>query len=91
MEFDTEGNKTILAMLSAEHEKIPFDKIIDPKKKNVEDWMNEVEDQMKCSMRSVLLKSIKDYVTKPRADWVLEHPGQCVLNGSQVHWTTEVE
>jgi dynein heavy chain len=22
---------------------------------------------------------------------VLEHPGQCILNGSQVHWTTEVE
>ena len=78
-------------MLSAEHEKIPLDKIIDPKKKNVEDWMNEVEEQMKSSMRTVLLKSIKDYTKKPREDWVLEHPGQCVLNGSQVHWTTEVE
>ena len=53
-------------MLSAESEKIPFDRVVDPKKKNVEDWMNEVEDQMKCSMRTVLLKSIKDYVTKPR-------------------------
>ena len=52
--------------------------------------MNEVEEQMKCSLRTVLLKSIKDYVTKKREDWVLEHPGQCVLNGSQVHWTTEV-
>ena len=26
-----------------------------------------------------------------RDDWVLGHPGQCVLNGSQVHWTQEVE
>lgn len=26
-----------------------------------------------------------------RKDWVLQHPGQCVLNGSQVHWTSEVE
>lgn len=43
---------------------------------------------MKVSVRSVLLKSIKDYVAKPRENWVLEHPGQCVLNGSQVHWTT---
>ena len=42
---------------------------------------------MKLSVRSVLLKSIKDYVTKPRESWVMEHPGQCVLNGSQVHWT----
>jgi dynein heavy chain len=21
----------------------------------------------------------------------MEHPGQCVLNGSQIHWTNEVE
>jgi len=46
---------------------------------------------MKLSIRSVLLKSIKDYIVRPREDWVLDHPGQCVLNGSQVHWTTEVE
>lgn len=66
MEFDENGEKTILAMLSAEMERIPFDHIVDPKKKNVEDWMNEVENQMKVSVRSVLLKSIKDYVAKPR-------------------------
>lgn len=46
---------------------------------------------MKHSIRTVLFKSIQDYTVKPREDWVLEHPGQCVLNGSQVHWTSEVE
>ena len=34
-------------MLSAEKERICFDRIIDPKGKNVEDWMTEVEEQMK--------------------------------------------
>lgn len=78
-------------MLSAERERICFDRIIDPKGKNVEDWMTEVEEQMKISIRSVLLNSIKDYTVRPREDWILVHPGQCVLNGSQVHWTSEVE
>lgn len=32
-----------------------------------------------------------DYKEIKRTEWVLKHPGQCVLNGSQVHWTTEVE
>ncbi len=53
-------------MLSAEKEKVIFDKVIDPKGKNVEDWMTEVEEQMKSSMRTVLLNSIKDYAIRPR-------------------------
>jgi dynein heavy chain len=88
VEFDTEGKKTILAMLSAERERVAFDRVIDPKGKNVEDWMNEVEEQMKTSMRTVLLNSVTDYPTRPRQDWILLHPGQCVLNGSQIHWTS---
>jgi dynein heavy chain len=45
---------------------------------------------MRNSIRSVLLHSIRDYEIRPREQWVLSHPGQCVLNGSQVHWTSEV-
>lgn len=30
-------------MLSAQSERIPFDKTIDPKGKNVQDWMTQVE------------------------------------------------
>lgn len=46
---------------------------------------------MKLSVRTVLLNSIKQYTCTKREEWVIEHPGQCVLNGSQVHWTREVE
>jgi len=34
-------------MFSAEKERIPFVKFIDPNNKNVEDWMGELEDMMK--------------------------------------------
>ena len=50
-----------------------------------------VENQMKTTIRHVLLHSVEDYVKVPRKEWVKRHPGQCVLNGSQVHWTLEVE
>ena len=42
IEFDK--NKKIVAMFSAEKEKVNFVKFVDPNKKNVEEWMNEVED-----------------------------------------------
>ena len=55
---------------------------VDPKDKGVEFWMGEVEDMMFTSIRKVLKFSIDNYLEIPRTDWVLAHPGQCVLNGS---------
>ena len=59
IEFDS--GKKIHAMFSDENEKIPFVKIVDPNNKNVEDWMTDVEDQMKKSVRAALLRSVVDY------------------------------
>jgi len=84
-------DKTIVAMFSGEKEKIKFAEIVDPREKGVEFWMGEVENMMFKSVKTVLKYSVDDYVTRERPEWILVHPGQCVLNGSQVHWTKEVE
>ena len=89
LEFDFE--KQIHAMYSVEGEKVPFLEPLDPVGKQVEDWMSEVESMMKKSVREALLKSIKSYRPETRVKWFFENPGQCSLNGSQVHWTKEVE
>ncbi len=78
-------------MFSGEGEKVNFVKKIDPKDRNVEFWMGDVEKMMTTSVRHVLDFSVVDYKERPRNDWIISHPGQCVLNGSQVHWTAEVE
>lgn len=75
-------DKTIVAMYSGEREKIQFAETVDPREKGVEFWMGEVERMMYRSVRHVLLRSIEDYVKKARTEWILLHPGQCVLNGS---------
>lgn len=41
-------------MFSAEKERVPFVKPLDPVNKNVEDWMGELEDMMKSSVRNEL-------------------------------------
>ena len=89
--IDFNEHRKIIAMNSAERENVKFAKQVDPNNKKVEDWMGEVEDMMKKSVREALLNSIKTYPTPTRTEWVRNHPGQCVLNGSQVHWTSEVE
>ena len=83
--------KTIHAMFSVEDEYVPFLQPVNPNNKQVEDWLGEVEGMMVDSIRACLLKSIEVYKETKRTDWIFQHPGQCVLNGSQVHWTREVE
>jgi dynein heavy chain len=46
---------------------------------------------MFMTIREVLKESIIDYSKTKRTDWIQHHPGQCVLNGSQVHWTNDIE
>ena len=43
---------------------------------------------MKASVKHVLKFSVDEYAIKDRNEWILNHPGQCVLNGSQIHWTS---
>jgi dynein heavy chain len=83
--------KLIVAMFSAEKEKVNFVDEVNPNEKNVEDWMNEVENMMKDSIRYELKNSVDKYPLTKRTEWTCNHPGQCVLNGSQVWWTTLVE
>ena len=61
------------------------------RERNVEDWMGSVEDEMCRSIRRVMEKAIEEYEDVERTDWVLQHPAQCILNGSQKWWTTEIE
>jgi dynein heavy chain, axonemal len=83
--------KTIVAMFSAEKEKVDFVEEVNPNDKNVEDWMNEVEGMMCQSIRWELRNSVDKYPETKRTQWTCNHPGQCILNGSQVWWTTLVE
>jgi hypothetical protein len=69
-------------MYSLEGEKINFVKKIDPRDRNVEFWMGDVERMMQLSVKSALYKSVEDYKLRPRNEWIVNHAGQCVLNGS---------
>lgn len=86
-----EDDLKISAMISAEGETVPFTKMVDPKGKNVEQWMMELEDMMKISIRDIMERAIANYTEINRTLWIQKWPGMCVLNGSQMHWTREME
>jgi dynein heavy chain len=84
-------NLSIDRMISPEGEEVMLDARVDPVGKNVENWMLELEGMMRQSIRTVMGKAIVDYTKTPRPQWMQKWPGMCVLNGSQMHWTREME
>ncbi|XP_066245712.1 dynein axonemal heavy chain 10 isoform X2 [Euwallacea similis] len=93
LRFTTDSNDKVIAsaMISSE-EVMEFRNpvIIEGK---VEDWMNDVLEEMRRSNRFITKSAIYYYgkIRKPRAQWMLEYQGMVCLASSQVWWTAEVE
>lgn len=85
------GDLTIDRIISPEGEEIMLSTKINPVEKNVEHWMLELEAMMRISIRDVMGRAIEDYTNTPRPKWMQKWAGMCVLNGSQMHWTREME
>ena len=81
----------ILKMISREKEKMSLKEPIDPTVCEVEYWMTQLEDMMRVSVREHMKLSIQDYFDTSRPRWMQKWQGMCVLNGSQFHWTKEME
>ena len=54
----------------------------------MEKWLLQVQQVMIQSLKDVTAQSVEAYTKKPREKWVLEWPGQVVIAGSSIYWTT---
>ena len=82
--------KKMVAMYSGEKEKIQFVEGVYPEG-DVELWLGEIEHMMKRSVKSEMHAAIQAYVGgEGRKQWVLDWPGMCILQASQVYWTRDL-
>jgi len=61
----------MVAMMSVEGEKVEFVKRVDPKERNVEYWMGDVEKQMIASVRNIFEIGLQDYTLQDRNQWII--------------------
>lgn len=89
----TMGANVATQMNSSEGEVMKFKNQVKTEGR-VEEWMNEVLDEMRSSNRHITKKAIYDYGRNkdiPRTDWILMNQGMICLAANQVWWTSEVE
>jgi len=84
-------DNSITEMISPEGEHILLEQPVVTHQKLVENWMGELEEAMRTSIRKCLEVGVGTYQGMDRPTWVISNAAQCTLNGSQVHWTAEVE
>ncbi|XP_062252615.1 dynein axonemal heavy chain 1 [Platichthys flesus] len=88
-QLEFQSDLLITHMFSGEGEEVKLSEPVLPSG-NVEDWLMKVERSMKLTLRDSVERSLKVYSEQPRVDWVLQWPGQVVIAGCQVFWTSEV-
>ena len=85
----------VRGMVSAEGERVRFDGEVNVEegdnKGNVENWLTDVEKQMRKCLKKICKDSVDSYATTKRTKWVTEWPGQIILAVSQIYWTEGVE
>ncbi|DAZ98018.1 TPA: hypothetical protein N0F65_004508 [Lagenidium giganteum] len=87
---DVPGSVDMIAMISSENERVPLGKNLKARG-NVEDWLRALETSMKASIYKLMKAGLIDYDTKPRAEWVCDHPGQVVATVAQMTWARSTE
>ena len=91
LEFGSEeGSVDLLAMFSAENERVGLGKNLKARG-NVEEWLTAVEKRMKETLHILMKAGLVDYDTKPRDEWIHLHPGQIVATVAQMTWARDTE
>ena len=89
-----EKDLKISEMHAAKGEVVVLDEPVDPEKGknkgNVECWLLELEHMQWRTLKTQTELCLDDYRASPRSDWTLKWPQQCILGGSSVYWTIEV-
>lgn len=89
--FKFHANGDITGMVSVEEERIPWIEPVSPGKVGaVEAWLTKCEEVIYQTVHKMARDAIEDFPNKERSTWILQWPGQLVLNCGQVFWTKEV-
>ena len=89
-QLEISSNGLIKGMYSEKGEFLEFNESVKPEG-SVEFWMNNLEKEMRKSLKSLTKKTIYSYAKQERPKWIRESLGMTSLSASKVWWTWRVE
>ena len=89
--IELQDDKIILKMISNLGEKVPLKNIISIERKNIEDWMKELQNSMFETVKQCMERCLRAYQRPPTKEWIFGHTGQSVIHSNQCMWTQQVE
>lgn len=87
LEFTAEQRSVdVVAMISAEGERVPFGSHHVKARGSVEAWLSAVETAMRNALQKCFKVAIQEYEKTPRDAWIIDHAAQvcisAIYNGS---------
>jgi len=82
--------ESVLGMYSDENEYLKFHSA-QKAEGSVEDWMRQVEEQMRDTLQRISKVAIFNYASKERVPWLQEYVGMVAIVGTQIWWTWGVK
>ncbi|KAF8562195.1 hypothetical protein P879_07654 [Paragonimus westermani] len=82
--------KHAIKMIAKDGEEVKFVTSFDLRGQ-VEEWLIQLLDEMRHTLRKILAESVAAYEEKPRDQWIFDYPTQIALIGSQIGWNSEVQ
>ena len=74
----------VVAMVSAEGERVPFGSHHVKARGSVESWLSAVETAMRNALQKCFKVAIQEYEKTPREAWIIDHAAQvctvCIVN-----------
>jgi dynein heavy chain len=88
-------NNIITHMISGQKETVKFITTIDPNKGqnkgNVENWLTELLNCMRVSIKGVVIDSMKTYREMKKIDWIAQWPAMVAIGIGSMFWTRDIE
>eukprot|EP01084_Bolivina_argentea_P217004 368519_1 len=96
LQLSPDNEQVVVGMVSKEGESVPFRDHVDvAKSPKIQDWLTQVEHQMRVSLASLLEEAIETYPPPSQKDnyfaWCRKFPAQVALLAVQVNWSEAVQ